>query len=155
MRRYRSCWTYKYVTGDYVVPSCCGSNYIPKCTLNAVHGMEKTQASLPSSCIGRVQFKRHCSWTHIVRKQLLQCKSTTYSHGFNCLSYKINSYIVFSSQGMSFHLMVFGACYIVGALAIPSDMSNQFGNIGNVATCTAHGFLCKCKGDHTLLLQFF
>ena len=52
---------------------------------------------------------------------------------------------------MTFHLLVCSGCYIVGALAIPSDASGQFGNIGTTATCTAQGFLIYISGRVAVL----
>jgi hypothetical protein len=43
--------------------------------------------------------------------------------------------------GMGIHLTIFGAANAIGSLAIPSETTNAWGNMGTTATCTAQGFL--------------
>jgi len=42
--------------------------------------------------------------------------------------------------GMASHLMISGAAYLIGTLAIPRDLNGYFGNFGTTGTCTAQGF---------------
>ncbi|VEU44397.1 unnamed protein product [Pseudo-nitzschia multistriata] len=42
---------------------------------------------------------------------------------------------------MGVHLMIFGACNVVGTAAVPKGSTNAVGNHGTVTTCTVQGFL--------------
>lgn len=46
--------------------------------------------------------------------------------------------------GMSFHGLLYGICYMIGALAIPREEYGYVGysqNVGTIETCTAQGFI--------------